>query len=127
MPELLLTRQKDCFYDETDNPFRPEGELAKEADEFVQQLKEKAEQEVNQIINIKSASNISEAALAPAPVATEQEPVKTESTVAETATASEVAPAAAVEAEAKPSEAPADEIKTTKKPKTKSKCGCSIS
>ena len=113
-------------FSETDNPFRPEGELAKEADEFVQQLKEKAEQEVNQIINIKSASNISEAAQVSTPVAAEPEPVKSDSSAAETTAAPEVAPA--VEAEAKPSEVPVDEAKaTTKKPKTKSKCGCSIS
>ena len=30
-------------FSDSDNPFRPEGELAKEAEEFVQQLKEQKE------------------------------------------------------------------------------------
>jgi hypothetical protein len=38
-------------FDETDNPFRPEGDLAKEAEVFVHELKVKAEKEVNDIIH----------------------------------------------------------------------------
>lgn len=44
------------FNSEKDNPFRPEGELAKEAEEFVQKLKEKQEQDINQILNATVSS-----------------------------------------------------------------------
>ena len=41
-----------------DNPFRPEGQLAKEADEFVKQLKIKEEQKVQEIIQTSLNNSI---------------------------------------------------------------------
>lgn len=150
MPELLLTRNKDFVYDDTDNPFRPEGELAKEADEFVHQLKVKAEQEVADIINTKTSSSDIR--------------VETTTTIEEETIAAKVAPKSPTKSEQtkllssdnainvvvvneqKQSESPTKQVAdnntpapatTTapssngidkpKKQKTKSKCGCSIS
>ena len=46
-----------------DNPFRPEGELAREATEFVNELKLKAERDINELIHNTTASTISQSAL----------------------------------------------------------------
>ena len=43
-----------------ENPFRPEGQLAKEADEFVTELKLKTERELNELLQNTSASTISQ-------------------------------------------------------------------
>lgn len=133
---------------DTDNPFRPEGELAKEADEFVHQLKVKAEQEVADIINTKTSSS----------------DIRVETTIEEETIAAKVAPKSPTKSEQtkllssdnainvvvvneqKQSESPTKQVAdnntpapatTTapssngidkpKKQKTKSKCGCSIS
>lgn len=46
-----------------DNPFRPEGELAREAEQFVQELKMKAERDLNELIHNTTSSTISQSAL----------------------------------------------------------------
>jgi hypothetical protein len=53
---------KFCFLSEIgDNPFRPEGELAREAEEFVKELKIKEEQKVNDLIqtSLNNSVNLS--------------------------------------------------------------------
>jgi hypothetical protein len=45
------------------NPFRPEGELAREAEEFVNELKLKAERDLNELIHNTTSSTISQGAL----------------------------------------------------------------
>ncbi len=126
---------------ETDNPFRPEGELAKEAQEYVQQLKEKAEQEVNQIINNKTMSSSSIGHHNPSANAdcnnehTAPEISKTDLiTPPATPIAASVKPVeestpilANQEQLASPTNISNGNADKQKKPKTKSKCGCSIS
>ncbi|RNA02543.1 hypothetical protein BpHYR1_023200 [Brachionus plicatilis] len=52
----MLTKLIDNA-DENDNPFRPEGSLAKEADEFIKELNTKKEREVSEIIKNTSLNN----------------------------------------------------------------------
>ena len=42
LPKLIV--YFDYFSSDSENPFRPDGELAKEAEEFIHQLKEKETQ-----------------------------------------------------------------------------------
>lgn len=144
MPELLLTRNKDFVYHDCDNPFRPEGELAKEAEEFVQQLKEQKEQEVAEIINTKTSSSninpdasVDEKTIGETVPALVQSPSKVSNgrkssdqadnvVVVNTPKTTAEAPAETSTTNAETPETPATNVKP-KKTKTKAKCGCSIS
>lgn len=127
MPELLLTRNtKEFVYHDCDNPFKPDGELAKEAEEFVHEFQEKKEQEVAEIIKQQTSSS----SLKP----TEPEAAKPEGSDVKDVLV-EVAPGspdkangdAVADSDAKAEEASAENKDAKKKKKTKSKCGCTIS
>lgn len=125
MPELLLTRNtKEFVYHDSDNPFRPEGELAKEAEEFVHEYQEKKEQEVAEIIKQQTSSS----SLKPTEPEAKAEGSDVKEVLVEVvpgspakANGDAVAPVAAEET---PAESKDDK---KKKNKTKSKCGCTIS
>ncbi|CAF1039214.1 unnamed protein product [Brachionus calyciflorus] len=124
--------------DESDNPFRPEGNLAKEADQFVKELNTKKEREINEIIkntSLNTSASLSVTELQqPNEVeikknANESSPVKSKSDVVslpeprtpEKKVQAEVKPVEEVKIDNKP------ENEEKKKKKVKSKCGCLIS
>lgn len=139
MPELLLTRQKDYVYDDSDNPFRPEGDLAKEADEFVQQLKQKEQQELKEMVETKTTpskanpeAEVSATAAAVAPVSSptksyDNSQPKSSDDASNVVVVSTDAPKVAVEAQTPTVVSNGTPEPKLKKSKTKSKCGCSIS
>lgn len=105
-----------------DNPFKPDGELAKEAEEFVHEFQEKKEQEVAEIIKQQTSSS----SLKPEVTQTEGSDVK--DVLVEVAPGSPAkANGDAVAVPDAKAEETSVENKDVKKKKTKSKCGCTIS
>jgi len=126
-PNLIIKKN----FSDSDNPFRPDGELAKEAEEFVHQLKEKEEQTVAEILNTKTSSSSIKPSEPLSPTKSEKEPNKsTDNASNVVVVASEVENSSNKQDNAAESVAPPTENGTSDKPKknkTKSKCGCSIS
>jgi hypothetical protein len=105
--------------------------LAKEAEEFVHQLKEKEEQTVAEILNTKTSSSSIKPSETQSPVKSEKEPAKsTDNASNVVVVASEASNSPKKQDNVTEPAAASAENGTSDKPKknkTKSKCGCSIS